>query len=92
MFDQFKRSASETEAFDTLVRGGDVLCETADGPDGKSLSLVLSGAKDVTNLAHFVKFNLNPTGMPVAFWVKGPVNPENDFPGDYEYPRMSGPY
>ena len=92
MFEDFKRFVSEAEAFGVLVRGGDVLCETADGPGGESFCLVLSGAKDATNLAHFAEFNRNPTGMPVAFWVKGPVNPENNFPGDSEYPTMTGHY
>lgn len=88
MFSDFQRWVSADEAFGKLLRGGDVMVDILGD------SLVLSGVKDIKNLAGYCQWNESQEEdiKKASFWVKGPVNPENDFPGDYEYPRMSGPY
>jgi hypothetical protein len=92
MFSEFKRLVTEGEAFNILAQGGDVLCESADSNAGKAVCLVLSGPRDLPNLGQFVAYNADEPVAPVTFWAKGAINPENEFPGDREYPTMTGHY
>lgn len=93
MFSEFKRFVSEVDAFGVLLGDGEILVEIL-GLDCAVLGdrLILRGVKDAKILANLCEWNAGNQGRPATFWAKGPVNTENDCPGDHELPRMSGPY